>query len=83
MTKPEQAPDDGMVQRNGPRLPMHRLTPAEHAALGWAHGQYHEGGYCFALMLDDDPAAVEAFRKEAAERGAKYIALRNLPEYTG
>ena len=75
------APDDGMVQRNGPRLPMRRLTPAEHAAMGWAHGQYKDG-YCFALMSIDDPAEVEAFRSIAVERGCEYIALFNLPEYS-
>jgi hypothetical protein len=60
--------------------PMHRLTPAEHASMGWAHGQYKDG-YCRALMSDDDPVSVDAFRKEAEDRGCKYIALWNLPEY--
>lgn len=65
---------------NTPRLPMHRLSPAEHAAMGWAHGQYKDG-YCYALMSYDEPEAVAEFRREAAERGARYIALWNLPEY--
>ncbi len=60
--------------------PMHRLTPQEHAAMGWAHGQY-KGGYCLALMSNDTPEAVEAFKVEAAERGSEYVALWSLPEY--
>jgi len=59
---------------------MHKLTPAEHAAMGWSHGQYKDG-YCLALMSADADDEVAAFRKEADERGAKYIALWNLPEY--
>ena len=62
------------------RAPMHQLTPAEHAALGWSHGQY-KGGYCFALSSDDDPEAVEAFKREAKDRGAEYVALWALPEF--
>ena len=48
--------------------------------MGWSHGQYKDG-YCFALMSHDGPDEVDAFQKEAEERGAKYIALWNLPEY--
>lgn len=61
--------------------PMHQLTPAEHAAMGWIHGQYKDG-YCHALMSHDGPEEIDAFRKKAEERGAKYVALWNLPEYT-
>lgn len=63
-----------------PRAPMHQLTPAEHAAMGWSHGQYKDG-YCLALMSHDGPDEVRAFIKEAEDRGAKYIHLWNLPEY--
>lgn len=62
--------------------PMQQMSPAEHAAMGWSHGQYKDG-HCFALMSDDTPEAVEAFRKQAAEHGARYIALWKLPEYMG
>jgi hypothetical protein len=62
--------------------PMHKLTPQEHAAMGWSHGQYKDGN-CLALLSQDDPSAVAEFQKEAADRGAKYIALWNLPEYMG
>lgn len=60
---------------------MHQLTPSEHAAMGWSHGQYKDG-YCFALMSHEGPEEIDAFRKEAEKRGAKYVALWNLPEYT-
>jgi hypothetical protein len=81
MTEPPMAPDDGLVQKNGPRLPMHRLTSQEHAAMGWSHGQYKDG-YCLALMSGDDPDDVAEFMREAEDRGAQYVALWNLPEYT-
>ena len=76
-----EAPDHGEIQMNGPRLPMHRLTRQEHAAMGWAHGQYKDG-FCLALMSGDDPEEVAEFRRQADERGAQYVALWNLPEYT-
>ena len=60
---------------------MHEMTPAEHAAMGWAHGQYN-GPYCFALSSDDDPEEVEKFKAQAKARGADYVALWRLPEYT-
>jgi hypothetical protein len=60
--------------------PMHLLTPQEHAAMGWSHGQYKDG-YCLALMSEDNPEAVAKFQNEAADRGAKYIALWNMPDY--
>lgn len=60
--------------------PMHRMSPEEHAAMGWSHGQYKDG-YCYALMSHDGPDEVAAFKMEAAERGAKYVALFGLPEY--
>lgn len=72
--------DDGFIQRNGPRQPMHRLSPAEHAAMGWAHGQYKDG-YCTTLMCEQNAEGVAEFKAEAAERGAVYVALRELPEY--
>jgi len=60
--------------------PMHRLTPAEHAAMGWAHGQYKDG-ICTVLMCQQSPEGVAEFIAEAAERGCEYIALCDLPEY--
>lgn len=48
--------------------------------MGWSHGQYKDGE-CLALMSDDDRGEVAAFRDQALERGAKYVALWNLPEY--
>ena len=60
--------------------PMHRLKPAEHAAMGWAHGQYRDG-YCLALMAEDAQAAVVDFIQESSDRGAVYVALYSLPEY--
>jgi hypothetical protein len=59
---------------------MHEMTPAEHAALGWAHGQYKDGA-CLALMCEQHDEGVAEFKAEAAERGAEYVALRLLPEY--
>ena len=81
MGEPPLAPDDGEIQRNGPRMPMHRLTRQEHAAMGWSHGQYKDG-YCLALLSHDGPEEVAAFMREANEREAEYVALWNLPEYT-
>jgi hypothetical protein len=69
-----------MTDINSPRAPMHRLTPAEHAAMGWSHGQYKDGA-CFALSTDNTPEAIVAFRREAKARGAEYVNLRMLPEY--
>lgn len=60
--------------------PMHRQTPAEHAALGWAHGQYKDG-YCLSLMCEQNAEGVAEFKAEAAARGAEYVALMDLPEY--
>ena len=60
--------------------PMHRLTPAEHASMGWAHGQYKDG-YCLALMMPDEQPEVVRFMQESSERGALYVALLDLPEY--
>ena len=48
--------------------------------MGWSHGQYRDG-YCLALMSSDAPKEVAAFKVEAMERGAEYVALFNLPEY--
>jgi hypothetical protein len=59
---------------------MHKLTPAQHASMGWSHGQYKNGN-CLALMIHYGPKEVEVFMAEAKERGAQYIALWNLPEY--
>ena len=60
--------------------PMHKLTRQEHASMGWSHGQYKDG-YCLALMSSDGPEEVDAFKAEAADRGAEYVALWALPEY--
>ena len=60
--------------------PMRQLTPAEHAAMGWSHGQYRDG-YCLALMSHDLPKEVAAFKAQAKKRGAQYVALFNLPEF--
>lgn len=63
------------------KKPMQQMTPADHAAMGWSHGQYKDG-FCLALMSNDSPDKVDDFIKEAETRGAKYVALWNLPEYT-
>ena len=70
------------INVNGGTLdrPMHRLKPAEHAAMGWAHGQYRDG-YCLALMAEDTQDSVVNFIQEASERDAVYVALYGLPEY--
>jgi len=60
--------------------PMHQLTPYEHAAMGWAHGQYKDG-YCLALMMPDEQPSVVDFIQEASDRGALYVALYCMPEY--
>ena len=60
--------------------PMHRLTPAQHAAMGWAHGQYKDG-FCASLMSKEFEEDVAEFKAQAAERGAEYVALWALPEY--
>jgi len=62
------------------RLPMQRLSPQQHAAMGWSHGQYKDG-YCFALLSGDSPDEVAAFKRQAEERGVEYVALWKLPEY--
>lgn len=62
------------------RAPMHELTPAEHASMGWAHGQYKDG-LCLSLMAPQSPEGVAEFISESSERGALYIALCDLPEY--
>ena len=60
--------------------PMHKFAPAEHAAMGWAHGQYKDG-YCLAVLSHADDAVVAEFSAEAASQGAEYVALFALPEY--
>ena len=53
---------------------MHQLKPSDHAAMGWAHGQYKDG-YCFALMASSAPDDVAAFKADAESRGAVYVDL--------
>ena len=64
------------------RIRLHQMSPAEHAAMGRSHGQYRDG-YCLALMSDHTPEKVAAFKAQAEDRGAEYVALFNLPEYLG
>ena len=62
--------------------PLQQRSPAEHAAMGWRHGQY-KGGYCLALSNDDSREAMAIFMAQTKERGAEYIDLTKLPEYRG
>jgi hypothetical protein len=62
--------------------PMHRLTPAEHAAMGWAHGQYKDG-ICTTLMCEQNAEGVAEFIAEAAERGAVWEEAAQLVEGMG
>lgn len=59
------------------RKAMHTMTPEEHAAMGWSHGEYKDG-YCHALMASASPEDVAAFKAEAESRGAVYVDLRSL-----
>ena len=59
---------------------MKKQTPAQHAALGWSHGQYKDG-ICLAIMAHSNADDLAEFRAEAKSRGAEYVDLRSLPEF--
>lgn len=59
------------------RAPMHKLTPQEHADMGWTWGAYRDGS-CLCLMGIDDDEEVSKFKMQAMMDGADVIYLPPL-----
>jgi hypothetical protein len=70
--------DDG-----GPvfQVPMHRMTPQQHADLGWSWGAYKDGA-CLSLCAND-PDMLSDFYADAFRAGAEVINLSQLSARKG
>lgn len=61
------------------KKPMHKMTPDEHAALGWDLGSYRNG-VCLALTSARNAKQVAEFIREAMDDGAEIINLKRIRE---
>ena len=59
------------------KKPMHTMTPAEHARLGWSWGTYRDG-ICLTLSFDMAPADLAEFRAQAKADGADVVNLMGM-----
>jgi hypothetical protein len=59
------------------KTPIHKMTPEQHADLGWDFGAYRDGS-CLSLTCTKDARDLMDFIKQARNDGASVVDLREI-----